>query len=90
MARSITFQSRGFGRDPAQSYERTEGQSAYAKRMREEALVDIAALQRHVSKPPPKPAPRPAHKPLEEFLAEEESPKTWSEARRKAEALFSK
>jgi hypothetical protein len=86
MPRSATFQSRNFGRDPAEFYERHEGESAKKRRQREEALADIASIYRRP--PAPKPAPRPVHKPLEEFLAEEDGPKQRSEAWKRADALF--
>ena len=74
--------------NPEAVFERKQAaeQKASKRRQREEALADIASVERRISRP--KPEERKPQKALGEFLAEESAEKPWSEARRAAEKLF--
>lgn len=74
--------------NPEAVFERKQAaeQKASKRRQREEALADIAAVERRVSRP--KPEERKPQKALDEFLAEEAAPKKRSEAWQAAEKLF--
>lgn len=81
MARSITFAG-SFGGDPLRALEKSRAEES-------RALVSKRDRATWGNAPIPE-QPRRMTKTLEEFLAEESSTKGWSEARKAAEALFSK
>lgn len=88
MARSATFQSGSFGGDPLAHLERSRAESAGRKPTnRELHEMGNRPLSDSGRRAPDDDATR-AHKRLETFLAEESQPKQWSEARKRAEALF--
>jgi hypothetical protein len=82
MARSATLQSSSFGGDPLRALERSRAEES-------RALVSKRDRATWGNAPIPE-QPRRMTKTLEEFLAEEGAAKGWSEARRAAEALFTK
>jgi hypothetical protein len=81
MARSITFAG-SFGGDPLRALERSRAEES-------RAVVSKKDRPNWGNSPIPE-QPRRMTKTLEEFLAEESSTQGWSEARKAAEALFSK
>jgi hypothetical protein len=81
MARSITY-SGSFGGDPLANLERSRAEGS-------RQVVSKKDRSTWGNSPIPE-QPRRMTKTLEEFLAEESSTKDWSEARKLAEALFSK
>lgn len=87
MARSITFQSGSFGRDPLAELERSRAEASGRKPSKRE-LLEMG--NRPLSDSGRRAPDDAAHKTLEVFLAEESAPKQRSEAWKKLESLFSK